>query len=137
LNLGRLYQQNTGQDPRALNKSLNTYLKLLAFQPGQAEANYQSAVLYLGLGSYERALQRISHLSAADQGRAQALAIRCAASAGKRDRTDANDAVARLLKSSDFVEADILSILPTLAAHGRDDLAEEMLQGLVGRKGAS
>lgn len=134
LNLGRLYQQNAAKDPRALKKGLDVYEKLLAFQPDHAEANYQSAVLLLRLGSFQPALEHISRLSAADRDRAQALSIRCAAYAGMGENAKADAAAARLLQSPELGEADVLSILPTLDAHRREDLAERLLQGLLNRK---
>ncbi len=137
LNLGRLYQENIGTDPEALQKSLDTYERLLRFEPRNAEANYQTALLLGRQGSFRESLEHLSRLSTAGQERPQALALRCAdyAALGERSRADAE--AIRLLASPGLTEADILPILPTLEKHQRDDLGVRLLEGLVERKLAS
>ncbi|PYV92524.1 MAG: hypothetical protein DMG05_04075 [Acidobacteria bacterium] len=137
LNLGRLYQENVLKDPQALPKGLETYQKLLQYQPNHLEANYQSAVLLIRQGSFKAALLHLSRLPAVEQERPQALAVRCAAHAGLEELSQAAAATDRLLKSKELTEIDILSILPILDANKREDLEEKMLEGLVQRELAS
>jgi tetratricopeptide (TPR) repeat protein len=137
LNLGRLYQENTAKDAGAWKKGLETYEKLLAFQPDNVEANYQSAVLLLRRGSYRASLERLSRLPAADLAHPQALSIQCADYAGLGKQGEADAAAGRLLQSPGLSEVDILSLLPTLAEHHREDLAGRLLEGLAGRQLAS
>src|SRR5438445_9973207 len=143
LNLGRLYQENAAKDPRALEKGLEIYRRLLDFEPGNVEARYQSAVLLGRLGSFQASLDQLSRLPAEDQQRAQALSVRCADYAGLGETARAEDAAARLLAREDLAEADVLSILPVLESHKRDDLARRddlerrLLEGLAERRLAS
>ena len=137
LNLGRLYQENAAKDPRALKKGLEVYRRLLDFEPENVEATYQSAVLLGRLASFQASLDRLSRLPAEDQQRAQALSVRCADYAGLGETARAEGAAARLLAREDLAEADVLSILPVLESHKRDDLEGRLLEGLAERKLAS
>src|SRR5947208_5073772 len=143
LNLGRLYQENAAKDPHALEKGLEIYRRLPDFEPGNVEATYQSAVLLGRLGSFQASLDQLSRLPAEDQQRAQALSLRCADYAGLGETARAEGAAARLLAREDMAEADVVSILPVLESHKRDDLArrddleKRLLEGLAERKLAS
>ncbi len=130
LNLGRLHQENAAHDPQAASKALQAYAAVLGYEPTRAEARYQSAVLQQASGRYERALQHLDHLSAGDQERPGALAVRCAALAGLGRRAEADVAGTRLLARAELAEADVRLALPALLAHGREDLAERLLDAL-------
>ena len=137
LNLGHLYQENAVKDSQALSKGLETYQKLLRYEPTHLEANYQSAVLLLRQGSFKAALLHLPRIPAVEQERSQALAVRCAAQAGLGELSQALAVMERLFKSPELTEIDILSILPILEANRRDDLEQRMLEGLVKRELAS
>ena len=134
LNLGRLYQENAGKDSTALQKGIETYRRLLSFDPHNAEGLYQSALLLELQGSFQASLEQVSGLSPADQQRPQALSVICADRVGMGQNTPADEVAARLLESEGLTEADVTSILPTIEAHGRDDLATRLLEGLVKRQ---
>src|SRR2546426_2190406 len=104
LNLGRLYQENAAKDPRASEKGLEIYRRLLDFEPGNVEAIYQTAVLLGRLGSFQASLDQLSRLPAEDQQRAQALSVRCADYAGLGETARAEGAAARLLAREDLAE---------------------------------
>src|SRR6267378_5375689 len=53
LNLGRLYQESFAADSQARRKALDVYLGVLAYDPKNPEANYQSAALLLEQGKYK------------------------------------------------------------------------------------
>jgi tetratricopeptide (TPR) repeat protein len=137
VNLGRLYQENASKDPEALRKALDTYQKLLKFQPSDLEANYQSAVLLAGQGSFKASLAHLSRLPPEAQERPQALALRVAGLVGSGERAQADAAATRLLAHPELTEADVISILPTLAAHQYEDLSIRFLEGLAARQLAS
>ncbi len=137
LNLGRLYQENTGKDADATRKALEAYQSVLGFAPAHAEAAYQSAVLLHALGEFGRSLDHLNLLPSASQERAQALALRCADHAGRGERPEADATAERLLRRPELVEADVRSILPTLAAHGRQDIALDLVEALRARGLAS
>src|SRR5262247_2224187 len=126
LNLGRLYQEHTADDPQALPKALEAYNRVLQYEPDSAEANYQSAALLMRKGSYQSSLDHLSRLPAGIQNSAQALSISCA------DR--ANEIAGRLLGHPDFSEPDVSAILPALSSSRRYDLSVALLEGLRKRQ---
>jgi len=137
LNLGRLYQENTGRDEAAVPKALAVYGSVLQYQPDHVEAHYQSAVLLQVRKEFARSLEHLARLPPVDQERPTALAVRCADHAGRGERAEADRAAERLLARPDLAEADLQPILPTLAEHGRQDLALRLLEGLCARGRAS
>jgi tetratricopeptide (TPR) repeat protein len=137
LNLGRLYQENAGKDEQAVGKALAAYEAVLQYQPDHAEARYQSAVLLRVLGEFGRSLEHLARLPPGDQERPSTLAVRCADHAGRGERAEADRAAERLLGRADLAEADVQPILPTLAAHGREDIALRLLEALRARGLAS
>src|SRR5207253_11297485 len=88
LNLGRLYQETTAGDPKATDKALDIYRRVLQYAPDDPEANYQSAVLLLKRGEYQDSLTRVLRLPADIRSRAQALAIVCADYAALGNRSE-------------------------------------------------
>src|SRR5262249_32826066 len=75
LNLGRLYQERAPADPQVGSKALGIYQRVLGYDPGNNEANYQSAVLLLQEGQYQRSLDHLLRLPAETQASAQALSV--------------------------------------------------------------
>jgi tetratricopeptide (TPR) repeat protein len=130
LNLGRLYQENAEKDKDAATKALRVYTDVLAYEPEHVEARYQSAVLRHALSQFGASLEEIERLPVADQARPGVLALRCANLAGKGDRAGADSAAARLLDRRDVQETDVRPILPTLAAHGAEDLGIRLMEAL-------
>jgi tetratricopeptide (TPR) repeat protein len=130
LNLGRLYQENAAKDPKAATKALAAYQSVLRYDPSHADARFQSAALLQALGEFARSLEELSRLSRADQDRPAALAVRLADEAGKGERGPADAAAERLLNQGGFEELDVRPTLPVLTAHGRADLAINLLEDL-------
>jgi tetratricopeptide (TPR) repeat protein len=137
LNLGRLYQENQTRDSMALKKGLETYQKILSYQPNHIEANYQMAQLLQREGSYKSSLNHLSRLPVPEQERAPALSVRCGDHLGLGNEPEAGRVAERLLKSPDLTEADVLSILPVFRAHPQENLEEKLLTGLAQRQLAS
>jgi tetratricopeptide (TPR) repeat protein len=137
LNLGRLYQENAGKDPKAPAKALAAYQSILKYEPSHAEARFQSAALLQALGDFARSLEEIERLSPSDQDRPAALAVRLADHAGKGERAEADAAAEKLLAKGGFDEPDVRPTLPVLLAHGREDLATKLLEDLRWRGRAS
>jgi tetratricopeptide (TPR) repeat protein len=134
LNLGRLYQENIDADAHARRKALDIYIRVLAYEPENAEANYQSASLFLQQGEYHNSLSYISRLPAESKKSAQALSIRCADYAGLTSRQDTNDAAAQLLAAPDFSEPDAQQALLGLVPGKRYDLIVSLLERLQNRQ---
>jgi tetratricopeptide (TPR) repeat protein len=137
LNLGRLYQEKSASDPQARKKALETYARVLDYEPKNEEANYQTAALLLQQGKFQESLAHLSRLPEELQGRAQALSISCADYAATGNRQAADDAAARLLADPEFSEADAQQTLSGLAAGKRDDLVVLVLEGLQKRQALS
>jgi tetratricopeptide (TPR) repeat protein len=133
LNLGRVYLDNVSQDPNAAGRALDTFQKILRYEPNNSEALYQSAALLSSAGSYQTSLNHLDRLPPAIQDRAQALAVRCAdqAALGQPDR--AARTAERLLTSPDLTEGDVVAILPQVDKQD-ESLAVRILQGLVNRQ---
>jgi len=134
MNLGRLYQEHTADDPQALDKALEVYRRALQYDPDNAEANYQRASLLMRKGSYQASLDHLSRLPAKIQDTAQALSVSCADHAGLGRNERANEMAKRLLAHPDFSEPDVSAILPALNSSRRDDLSLELLEGLRKRR---
>ena len=137
LNLGRLYQENYAVDSQARRKALEVYLGVLAYDPKNTEANYQSAALLLEQGKYRDSLDHISQLPEESQAEAQVLSILCGdyAGLGGKERTD--DAAARLLSHPNLSEPDAQQALLGLRAGRRNDLVISLLEGLQKRQSLS
>jgi tetratricopeptide (TPR) repeat protein len=137
LNLGRLYQENAARDGEAVRKALEAYQSVLAIAPAHSEAAYQSAALLQALGEFGRSLDHLNLLPPVSQERAQVLALRCADHVGRGERAEADRAAEGLLRRPELAQADVRSILPTLTAHGRPDLAQVLVEALRARGLAS
>src|SRR5438045_7655696 len=116
LNLGRLYQETAASNPQAAHQALDVYERVLRYESGNVEANYQAAVLLLREGRYQDSLSHASRLPADVQGAAQTLAVLCADYAELGDRKNADLAAARLIARDDFSEVDAQQVVPVLAA---------------------
>ena len=134
LNLGRLYQEKSAVDSQARWKALEVYLGVLAYDPKNAEANYQSAALLLEQGKYRDSLDHISQLPEERQAEAQVLSILCGDYAGLGGRERADDAAARLLSHPNFSEPDAQQALLGLRTGRRNDLVISLLEGLQKRQ---
>ncbi|MBA3442025.1 MAG: tetratricopeptide repeat protein [Pyrinomonadaceae bacterium] len=135
LNLGRLYQENSVKDGAAPAKALQIYQQVLQLQPGDAEANYQSAVLLQRLGRFKESLLHLERLPPNTAQSAQALAVRLALYIGLGQQ-QASRTLERLLDAADLSEPDVLSILPTIEKQPlswSDDLAIRLLEKLAER----
>lgn len=137
LNLGRLYLENFAADSEARRKAFDVYLRVLAYDPRNAEANYQSAALLLEQGKYQDSLDHISRLPGESQTGAQVLSIACADYAGLGDGKRTDDAAARLLADPNFSEADAQQALLGLRTGKRDDLVVTLLESLEKRQALS
>jgi len=137
LNLGRLYQEQIPKDPSARDKALSVYTALLRFAPDHVEANYQSAVLLMQKRLYGASLNHLARLPAEAQNHSQALSVQCGDYAGLGHRDKAERAADQMLHRADLAEADVTSILPTLASGQDTSLALKLLQGLAARQLAS
>lgn len=133
LNLGRLYQENAGNDKDAPRRAIGVYKKVLDYDAANAEANYQSALLLLRQSDYQKSLNHISRLSLELQRSAQALSIRCADYAGLGNRQRTDETAAQLRAVSDFAEADAQQALLGLIPAKRDDLIVSLIEGLRSR----
>jgi tetratricopeptide (TPR) repeat protein len=109
-------------------------LGVLAYDPKNAEANYQSAALLLEQGKYRDSLDRISRLPEESQASAQVMSILCADNAGLGDRKRTDDAAARLLSDLNFSEPDAQQTLLGLRAGKRNDLVISLLESLQARQ---
>jgi tetratricopeptide (TPR) repeat protein len=137
LNLGRLYQERASMDAQAGAKALKTYQQLLRFQPENAEANYQAAILLQRAGKFAPSLVSLQRLPVEYQSGPNVLGLLCGAYAGIKDRTNADKTAEKLAMHPEFSEADASPILPILIDNNRSDLALKLLEVLESRGLAS
>ncbi len=130
INLGRLYQENSAKDGQAQAKALQVYQHILAYDPANAEAIYQSAVVYLNQDKCQAALREIARLPAEMQRRPQSLAVRCASLAGLRRMSEAGKAADALLAHSELSAPDVMLVLPALERQKNGKLEQKLLEGL-------
>lgn len=135
LNLGHLYQSEIPKMAGASSRALATYLKLLQFDPANAEGNYQAATLETRQGNYQKSLDHLKKLPVTDQQKPQTLALLCANLAMTGHPQAASDAASRMTASPDLTEQDVLTILPELKSH--NVLAMQLLGALRQRGLAS
>jgi Flp pilus assembly protein TadD len=135
-NLGRLYQERAGANPAMRGKALAIYGRLLAVEPASVEGTFQSAFLLALDGQFAASRTRLERLPEDVQQRPQALAVRAAAVAGLGDAEAARRIAGALAAHPALTEADVLAVLPAMAA-GADDLAAVMLSALDRRSLAS
>jgi tetratricopeptide (TPR) repeat protein len=133
LNLGRLYLQNSATIPQAVPLALDTYDKVLRYEPGNQEAQYQVGVLTMRQKKYRESLSHLSRLTSASPDSPQVLSIKIADYAGLGDVAHANEAVSRMVAQSDMAELDVQESLPALAQAKRFDLIVKLLESLQSR----
>jgi tetratricopeptide (TPR) repeat protein len=136
LNLGRLYQEHPDRS-NAAQRGIDVYRSILAYDPGHAEANYQAAILLLHQRSHRASVAHLDRLPPEAQGRAQVLALRCAAYAGMADGKRAAEVGGRLAAAPDLTEPDVVQILPVLDSSDGLDIAVGLLEALSRRGLAS
>jgi tetratricopeptide (TPR) repeat protein len=133
VNLGRLYQENLDQDPKALQKGIQLYQEILAYDPGNAEAQYQLAFLSLRNMQYLAALSGVGKLPQDLQQSPQVLAVKTAALAGLGRRAESNAVAGKLLVHPQLAAEDLLLVLPVLGKVNRPDLEKRFFDTLANR----
>lgn len=134
LNLGRLYQEHSPSDREAFRQALETYRAVLRYDPGNTEANYQSAKLFALEGECKAALDHLALLAADVRNTAQSLSVSCGVYACLGDRPHADEAASRLLRHPDYSEADAGVAASILSRSGRDDLSLMLYEALLKRQ---
>lgn len=133
LNLGRLYQENSARDVEAHLKALQVYQSILAYDPANVEALFQTAVLSLQGGQYRAALTSLGRLPAEAQQHPQSLAVRCASLAALDETGQADKTAEALLAQTALTAADVMLVLPALESASKKALAQRLLEGLTSR----
>jgi tetratricopeptide (TPR) repeat protein len=137
LNLGHLEEIESAHDDQALSAALDTYHRLLDIHPGNAEANFQYALIALEKGAFADSLAHLRRMSATELQRPRAQAILCADLAATGHLDTARFDAASLLPMPELSEADLLPAIDALAAHDQVPFAIVLLQGLRRRGLAS
>jgi tetratricopeptide (TPR) repeat protein len=134
LNLGRLYQENSSSDVQARTKALHIYDRVLRYDPGNSEANYQSALLLLEDRKYQASLLRVSRLPRTTRESAQALSISCADYAGLGDHQKTSRNLARFLEAPDLSETDVRQLLLGIRPGKDNEVTVAALEGFGKRQ---
>jgi tetratricopeptide (TPR) repeat protein len=134
LNLGRLYQEHTIEDPAALAKAQAVYRDLLRFEPANPEALFQAAYVAACATDWKASRALLEQLPEPSRSGPQALALLAVDLAGLGESAGADETVTRLLAHPELTDEDVRAVV------GRtkdEDLAERLLAGLDARGIAS
>jgi tetratricopeptide (TPR) repeat protein len=126
LNLGRIYMPKAESDKAARTSALRVYEKLLLVEPGNGEANYQTALLLMWDQNYQRSLEHLERLSPDDRSRIGAQIVLCADEAALHHGSAPDQAATAIIAAPDFAEQDAMQLLPALRAAHRADLIERL-----------
>ncbi|HMC61922.1 MAG TPA: tetratricopeptide repeat protein, partial [Candidatus Solibacter sp.] len=111
--------QSPGRPDPGSRCAAAAWLHVLAVKPDDPEARFSLAALYQQQGRYADSLGELARLSKDEAARPPALALRCADLAALNRLPEAAEAARRLASAAEFSEANVQSILPTLATSGR------------------
>jgi len=134
LNLARVYQENFSEDSQANQRALAIYYMILSYEPGNPEANYQSALLLMEAGKYQASLTHVSRLPKTARESAQVLSISCVDYVGLGDHKNTSTVLAQLLESSDFSEADVRQVMLGIRPGTHADVTIAVLEALAKRQ---
>ncbi len=129
-NLGRLYQERSAEDPSAQAKALDTYRRLLAVQPANAEGLYQSGFLLTLDGEFADARARLERLPADLRHQPNIQAVLAVDLAGTGDAGGAAAAVQALIADPGLSAPDILAVMPAFPHLKDDEVPRLLLEGL-------
>ncbi len=142
VNLGRLLQERAVTDPVAPTAALAVYARLLAIEPQQPEALFQTARLEALAGRFDAARLAIDRLREPARGRPAVLALRAVVEAGSGDTDGARRSVAALAAHPELTREDIAAVLPALSRvpapgteHRNEQRTEQAMLELVERRG--
>lgn len=133
MNLGRVYMETAADDASGRTEALRIYERVLQIEPGNSEANYQSATLLMWSRNYQRSLDRLARLSSEVRSKASVENLLCADEAGIGHTEAAKRAAALLAANLDLTEQDAMIILPALRAARRADLIETIFSAAGSR----
>jgi tetratricopeptide (TPR) repeat protein len=136
-NLGRLYQEQATSTTDARQKALDTYERLLAVDPDNAEGLYQRGFLLALKGQFAESRALIDRLPEAMRQRPQVLAVSAVDLAGLGDLRGATAAADVLSAHPDLTASDITAIIPAVEHLKDDDVAVRLLEVLDRRGLAS
>ncbi|HEY2469515.1 MAG TPA: tetratricopeptide repeat protein [Terracidiphilus sp.] len=131
LNLGRIEMQTAGSDPKMRASALRHSLKVVELDPGNDEAHYQLASLYLWDKRYQLSLNQLEKLNAAARKQVGAEALFCVDRAVLGPRIETSIAATALASNPDLTEDDASTCLPSLQAARRADLIEELFAAVM------
>ena len=134
LNLSRIRMPEAATDKAVRAEALRLSQKVLEMDPGNDEARFQAATIYLWNVDYRLSLEQVKKLSPEARAQVGAEAISCADRAALGPRETADEAAKALAANADLTEQDVDTCLPALRAARRADLIETLLEASAGRK---
>jgi tetratricopeptide (TPR) repeat protein len=127
LNLSRIRMGEAATDKTARAEALRLSRKVLEMDPGNDEACYQTATIYLWNGDYRLSLEQVETLSPGARAQVGAEALVCADRAALGPRASVDEAAKSLAANADLTEQDVDTCLPALRAARRADLIQILL----------
>jgi tetratricopeptide (TPR) repeat protein len=126
LNLARIDMETAETNAADREDASRLYEKVLLMEPGNAEANYNEAVLLSWAHRYEASLQHLAKLDGEAEHAVRAEALACTDEAALGHKEAADRAAAALAANPELSEQDAMSVLPALRAAHRADLVDTL-----------
>lgn len=134
LNLARIDMQAADTNPADRQEAFHLCEKVLQMEPGNAEANYNQAMLLMWEHRYEASLQAVARLDPETRRRVRVESVVCEDEVGLGHQEAANRAVAAMVANPDFGEADAMWVLPALRVAHRADLVDRLFTAANSRQ---
>lgn len=124
LNLARIEMQSSEATVASREQILHLYGKALQLDPGNAEANFETATLLATEGKYQLSLDHLRRLDHEAQQQIGAAVLNCADEAALGHAAAATRAAEAIAATPALTEQDADSVLPGLRAAHRADLID-------------
>jgi tetratricopeptide (TPR) repeat protein len=129
-NLGRLYQEHAAADPALRPKALDTYRRLLAVEPTNAEGLYQAGFLLTLDGKFAEGRALLERLPADVRRQPQILTVLVLDLAGIGDTPAATALLHGLAVAPELSAPDVLAVMPAFDRLTDDQVPQRLLEAL-------
>jgi tetratricopeptide (TPR) repeat protein len=131
MNLGRLYQEESGRTPGFSERALDMYQKVSAMEPDNTEARYQAALTLNLVGRFGSSLDQLARMPEETQHEPPVLSLRCIDEAALQHVDLATASARELLAVPNLTAADVLPIVPALVKLRQAALATALLENVA------
>lgn len=134
LNLARIDMETAETHAADRDDAARLYDKVLLTEPGNAEANFNDALLLSWSHRYEASLERLAKLDSEGRHAVRAEVLVCTDEAALGHKEGADRAAGELVGNPALTEQDAMSVLPALRASRRADLIDRIFTAANARQ---